>query len=181
MSLINDILDFSKLEAGAGEFSAVPTDLSALIHATLEVVELQARAKALDMHVNIAAGVPPWVSVDAKRLRQILFNLLGNAAKFTDRGSVTLSVLHAPLGGPNRLRFEIRDTGIGIAPEAQQRLFRKFSQVDASINRRFGGTGLGLAICKKIVEAMGGEIGVESEVGLGSCFWFEIDAPSCEA
>jgi signal transduction histidine kinase/FixJ family two-component response regulator len=181
MSLINDILDFSKLESGAGEFDPVPTDLAALIQATLEVVEMQARAKGLDMHVDIASDVSPWVLVDGKRLRQILFNLLGNAAKFTDQGSVTLSLMPAPLGSPNRLRFEIRDTGIGISPEAQQRLFRKFSQVDASINRRFGGTGLGLAICKKIVEAMGGVIGVESEEGFGSCFWFEIDAPSCPA
>jgi signal transduction histidine kinase/DNA-binding response OmpR family regulator len=181
MSLINDILDFSKLESGAGEFDPVPTNLSALIQATLEVVELQARAKSLDMHVDIAADVSPWVLVDGKRLRQILFNLLGNAAKFTDRGSVTLSLMRASPGASNRLRFEIRDTGIGIAPEAQQRLFRKFSQVDASINRRFGGTGLGLAICKKIVEAMGGTIGVESKEGQGSCFWFEIDAPHCAA
>ncbi len=180
-SVINDILDFSKLESGAVEFAPVPANLSALIQATLEVVEQQARAKALDVHVEIAADVPAWVRVDGKRLRQILFNLLGNAVKFTDCGSVVLSLMKSPLGDPNRLRFEIRDTGIGIAAEAQQRLFRKFSQVDASINRRFGGSGLGLAICKKIVEANGGAIGVESEEGVGSCFWFEIDAPMCEA
>ena len=181
MSVIDDILDFSKLESGTVEFAPLPADLSALIQATLEVVDLQARAKTLDVHVDIAADVPPWVRVDGNRLRQILFNLLGNAVKFTDRGRVVLSLMKSPLGDPNRLRFEIRDTGIGIAPEAQQRLFRKFSQVDASINRRFGGTGLGLAICKKIVEAMGGAIGVESEEGAGSCFWFELDAPPCEA
>jgi signal transduction histidine kinase/CheY-like chemotaxis protein len=181
MALINDILDFSKLESGNVEFDPVPCDLAALIQATVEVVELQARAKSLDIDMNIAADLPQWVEVDGKRLRQVLFNLLGNAVKFTDRGRVTLSLAKAGGDRPHRLRFEIRDTGIGIALDAQERLFRKFSQVDASINRRFGGTGLGLAICKTIVEGMGGAIGVESSEGVGSCFWFEIDAPPCDA
>jgi two-component system, sensor histidine kinase len=181
MALINDILDFSKLESGNVEFDPVPCDLVALIQATLEVVELQARAKSLEIDMHIAADLPHWVEVDGKRLRQVLFNLLGNAVKFTDIGSVSLSLAKAGGDHPHRLRFEIRDTGIGIALDAQERLFRKFSQVDASINRRFGGTGLGLAICKTIVEGMGGTIGVESGEGMGSCFWFEIDAPPCDA
>ena len=184
ISVINGVLDFSKLKSD-NRSDLVPSNLTALVQATVEVMELQARAKALELHVKLDPELPHWVSIDGKRLRQVLFNLLGNAVKFTDRGSVTLSLakvmLKAQPGDPDRLRFEIRDTGIGIAPEGQQRLFRMFSQVDASINRRFGGTGLGLAICKKIVEAMGGTIGVESEAGLGSCFWFEIDAVPCEA
>jgi signal transduction histidine kinase/CheY-like chemotaxis protein len=184
MSVINDVLDFSKLESGAVELDPVPINLAATVHATVEVVELQARGKALDLHVELSPDIPQWVSVDGTRLRQVLFNLLGNAVKFTDRGKITFALRSADAisaapddAADSRLRFEIRDTGIGISPEAQQRLFRMFSQVDASINRRFGGTGLGLAICKKIVEAMGGTIGVESEEGVGSCFWFEIDAP----
>jgi signal transduction histidine kinase/DNA-binding response OmpR family regulator len=185
ISVINDVLDFSKLEAGAVDLDLVPSNLSAVVQATVEVVELQARTKALELHVKIDPELPHWVSIDGKRLRQVLFNLLGNAVKFTDRGSVTLSLtkvaLETQTNDIDRLRFEIRDTGIGISPEGQQRLFGMFSQVDASINRRFGGTGLGLAICKKIVEAMGGAIGVESEAGFGSCFWFEIDAVPCEA
>jgi signal transduction histidine kinase/CheY-like chemotaxis protein len=181
VSLINDILDFSKLDAGNVEFDPVASDLPMLVQATLDVIEPQVRAKSLSLNVNLAADVPQWAYVDGKRLRQVLFNLLGNAVKFTDRGNVTLSLTKAGHNEPQRLRFEIRDTGIGIAAESLQRLFRKFSQVDASINRRFGGTGLGLAICKKIVEGMGGTIGVESQQGVGSCFWFEIDARPCDA
>jgi signal transduction histidine kinase/CheY-like chemotaxis protein len=181
VSLINDILDFSKLEAGKVEFDPVASDLPMLVQATLDVIEPQVRAKSLSLHVKIAADVPQWVYLDGKRLRQVLFNLLGNAVKFTDHGNVTFSLVTAGHNDPRRLRFEIRDTGIGIAADSLRRLFRIFSQVDASINRRFGGTGLGLAICKKIVEGMGGTIGVESLEGVGSCFWFEIDARPCDA
>ncbi len=181
MSIINDILDFSKFELGMIEFDAVPVLLADLAHSVLDVIEVQARHKGLEVTAVLAEDAPLCVTADAKRLRQVLINLLGNAVKFTDRGSVTLVLRAIAQGEQAHLRFEIKDTGIGIPAEARDKLFREFSQVDASINRRFGGTGLGLAICRKIVAAMGGTIGVESVEAEGSCFWFEIDTPVCEA
>ncbi|HEY5226640.1 MAG TPA: ATP-binding protein, partial [Methylovirgula sp.] len=160
MSIINDILDFSKFESGAIEFDPTPVLLSDLAHSVLDVIGVQARHKNLTMTLDVGAAVPVCVKTDAKRIRQVLINLLGNAVKFTDRGNVTLVLRAVERGDASQLRFEIKDSGIGIPPEARDKLFREFSQVDASINRRFGGTGLGLAICKKIVNAMGGTIGV---------------------
>lgn len=177
--LINDLLDISKLEAGKVELERTEFELEDLVQRVLEVSATAAASKNIAMGVWLDDRVPlQWVG-DPTRLRQILLNLVGNAVKFTDRGSVTLSVvseeeiinddvqLHL-------LRFEVRDTGIGIAPAAQHYLFDKFSQVDSSVTRRFGGTGLGLAISRSLVELMGGKIGVDSGPGKGSTFWFSI-------
>jgi CheY-like chemotaxis protein len=163
------------------DLDSTPVLLVDLARSVLDVIGVQATHKKIELKTEFAEGVPLAVMTDTKRLRQVLINLVGNAVKFTDRGSVTLRLSTVNEATLSRLRFEVQDTGIGIPVAARDKLFREFSQVDASINRRFGGTGLGLAICKKIVMAMGGRIGVESTEGAGSCFWFEIDAPLCDA
>jgi signal transduction histidine kinase/CheY-like chemotaxis protein/HPt (histidine-containing phosphotransfer) domain-containing protein len=183
LGVINDILDFSKFESSVVTLEDMPFDLARLARDAVSVVDVAARAKDLPVRLDLAPDAPPWVSGDRKRLRQVLLNFLSNAVKFTDRGEVTLRIATA---GAGRLRFEVRDTGIGIPESAREKLFREFSQIDASINRRFGGTGLGLAISRKIVESMRGEIGVDSTEGEGSLFWFEAaladaGAPAAEA
>jgi two-component system sensor histidine kinase/response regulator len=172
-TLINDILDFSKIEAGKLELEAVDFDLHALAEDVVELLSEKAFAKGIDLFVDVDPSAPRCVRGDPTRLRQILINLIGNAVKFTERGSVTLRVTPE--------RFEVIDTGIGIPPDRIERLFKSFSQVDASTTRRFGGTGLGLAISKQLVELMSGAIGVESEVGKGSNFWFILPLASASA
>jgi PAS domain S-box-containing protein len=172
LAIINDVLDFSKLEAGLMAFEKAAFDPAQVARSVLGIVEPGAREKGIATGLAVAPDLPGTVLGDPGRLRQVLLNLVGNAVKFTDRGSVVVTMSGG--GSGRRLRFEVQDTGIGIPPEARNRLFREFSQVEASITRRFGGTGLGLAISKKIVEAMGGAIGAESEAGGGSLFWFEI-------
>ncbi|MBK4732941.1 response regulator [Oxynema sp. CENA135] len=179
LTIVNDILDFSKLEADEMELQAVQFDLNACIEEAIEVVTPQADEKGLELAILIDTKVPKWLEGDPARLRQILLNLLTNAIKFTDRGEVVLQVrLRAGKYRQSETRktvwlhFAIRDTGKGIAQNLQKKLFQAFSQVDASTTRQYGGTGLGLAICKQLVECMGGEIGVESEEGTGSTFWF---------
>lgn len=167
LALIDDILDFSKLESGAVELETLPFELGEVFATVAHVMGARARDKDITLHVDQPQA---RVTTDATRLRQILFNLVGNAVKFTDRGGVRVS---CRIEG-ERLTVDVEDTGIGIPPEARDRLFQDFSQLDITINRRFGGTGLGLAICRRLIGAMGGEIGVESREGGGTRFWFTL-------
>ena len=178
LTVVNDILDFSKVEAGAIELDRQDFGPYALIDSCLNIVRGSAERKGLAIRAEIDPMVPRSVFGDEARLRQVLLNLLNNAVKFTHRGSVTLAVKHLgtdPSG--ERLRFGIVDTGIGIAKGKQDRLFRRFSQVDGSIARDFGGTGLGLAICKQLIDLMDGEVGVISDEGAGATFWFSLALP----
>ena len=175
LRIVDDILDYSKLEADKLDLETTTFNLRELMESVITLMERPAEAKGLRLQLNIEQGVRLPVRGDPVRLRQVLSNLISNAVKFTERGSVTLSVKRLrETAAQHQLRFEVRDTGIGIEPAAQERLFQAFSQADASTTRIYGGTGLGLAICRRIVTLMGGRIGVESEVGRGSAFWFEI-------
>jgi two-component system sensor histidine kinase RpfC len=176
LGLVEDVLDFSKIEAGKVVLEKADFDLHALVNSTCRILAAQAAAKGLDFVVSIMPEVAPAVRGDPHYLRQVLINLAGNAVKFTEQGSVTVHVsAQGETASRVRLKFSIRDTGIGIAPEAQKRVFESFTQADQSTTRRFGGTGLGTTIAKQLVELMGGKLGLESAVGLGSTFWFEID------
>lgn len=175
LRIINDILDFSKLEAGSLDLENLPFDLPLAIQQVIELVEPKADAKSLALRCNVDDGVPRFVVADSGRVRQVLLNLLGNAVKFTSTGSVTVSVeCLERTDGRAVLSFAVTDTGIGIDADRIQHLFQSFAQADASISRRFGGTGLGLAISRRIIEQMGGLIGVDSTPGAGSTFWFRI-------
>lgn len=183
LTVVNDVLDVSKIEAGQFALDPLPFALGKLIDDTVAITRGSALKSALTVEARIDPRLPGTVIGDATRLRQVLFNLLNNAVKFTPTGSVTLTVRYEgsrplPTGETaEALRFEVTDTGIGIAPSQQDRLFKRFSQVDGSISRRFGGSGLGLAICRHLVTMMGGEIGVESQEGAGSTFWFTLALP----
>ncbi|MBN1419214.1 MAG: response regulator, partial [Planctomycetes bacterium] len=175
LSLINDILDFSKIEAGKLELDVVDFDLGALLDEVSAAIALKAREKGLDLTCALDPAVPTRLRGDPGRLRQILTNLVGNAIKFTHAGEVEIRVASEPeAGGGARIRFSVRDTGIGIPADKIGRLFSRFTQLDGSTTRRYGGTGLGLAISKQLVRMMDGEIGVESEEGRGSEFWFAV-------
>jgi len=176
MILIGDILDFSKIEAGKYEIERAVFTLDDLVRQVDTVVAEPARAKGLALRWQVSDQVPARLLGDRDRVARVLINLAGNAVKFTDHGRVTVHVtrLRDEDPGEVRLRFSVRDTGVGMNPDQLARLFRPFSQVDSSVTRRHGGTGLGLAICREIVELMGGEIGVQSEPGVGSLFHFEL-------
>jgi two-component system, OmpR family, sensor histidine kinase TorS len=179
MSILNDILDYSKIESGHLDCETADFDLRQLIGAVVSLLRPRARETGVALVLDCDEAVPPVLRGDAGKLRQVLFNLVGNGLKFTEQGEVAVRVRALVGDGDGdgdaaHLRFEVSDTGIGI-PESQRALvFDAFYQMDSSISRRFGGTGLGLAICRKLVEAMGGEIGVESAVGQGSVFWFTL-------
>jgi PAS domain S-box-containing protein len=173
LTIINDILDFSKIEAGKLDIEVIDFDLRNTVERTAEVIAPKAHEKNLELICLVDPGVPSLLRGDPGRLRQILTNLANNAIKFTTQGEIALSVsLQAKEEGSVTLRFQVRDTGIGIPADRMDRLFKSFSQVDASTTRCFGGTGLGLVISKRLAELMGGTIGVESTEGVGSVFWF---------
>jgi PAS domain S-box-containing protein len=182
LALINDILDLSKIEAGRMEFESQPFSISVLVNSVTSVLQIKAHDKGLRFNVHLSQKLQDAYYIgDRLRIRQILFNLMGNAIKFTHQGEVSLRVTSIEEG----LRFEVRDTGIGIPEAALGKLFSKFVQVDTSTTRKFGGTGLGLVICKNLVEGMGGRIDVESTPEKGSVFWFELPlataAPQADA
>ncbi|MFM9880103.1 MAG: response regulator [Burkholderiaceae bacterium] len=187
LAVINDILDFSKIESGKLDIESEPLNLRTAVEEACDIAAPRAREKGIELIIDIpepkTGGVPQAILGDVTRLRQVLINLINNAVKFTEKGEVAIHArMRAPQGGAAYplIEFRVSDTGIGIPPERAGALFQAFTQVDASTTRKYGGTGLGLAICKRLVELMGGEIGVESMLGHGSTFWFTLAAPRAE-
>ncbi|MEM1103246.1 MAG: response regulator, partial [Pseudomonadota bacterium] len=186
LALINDILDFSKIEAGRIDLEDTPFRLDTAVQSVVELLSPKAFEQGIEIAAAIDPATPLRLSGDEARFRQVLLNLAGNGVKFTERGGVAIHVTPSPEPGDNgreRIRVEVRDTGVGVPDEARERIFEEFSQADSSHSRRFGGTGLGLAIVKRIVEALGGEISLESAPDVGSvfAFTFQMRAQSAAA
>ena len=180
LALTNDVLDLSRIEAGEMHLESVPFELGPLLHALCAMVEPQALAKGLTLRLDTGVAQPAWPGPllgDPLRLKQVLLNLLGNAVKFTPAGEVTLRVAAREEAGRVALRFEVRDTGIGISAEQRARIFEPFMQADSSTTRRFGGTGLGLSIVRRLVDMMGGTLSLQSTPGQGSSFTVELSLP----
>jgi signal transduction histidine kinase/CheY-like chemotaxis protein len=183
LSIINDVLDYSKMETGRLDFDNHPFEMGQLVEGVLDILGPRIADKDIDLAGYVAPEVQGGFVADAGRIRQVLLNLVGNAVKFTEHGIVVLNVSADPGGGDadgrDGVRFEVKDTGIGISDDARPHLFSMFTQADSSMTRRYGGTGLGLAISRRIVEAMGGTIGFESELSKGSTFWFSVPLQRC--
>ncbi|QBR13636.1 response regulator [Sphingobacterium sp. CZ-2] len=178
LSIINDILDFSKIESGKLEFYVDRYDIYEMVNQVIHVILYQAQNKGIELLLNIEQGLPGVIFIDESRIKQVLVNLLGNAVKFTENGEIELGVSKVWINEEIvRLKFSVRDTGIGIPKEKQQRIFDAFTQEDSSVSKRFGGTGLGLTISNNILKYMGSELMLESTPGIGSTFCFEIDVP----
>jgi CheY-like chemotaxis protein len=176
LAILNDILDLSKIDAGKLEIETIPFSLRSLMEESGRTFSFQAEEKGLRLECSTDPAAPDSWMGDPGRLRQVLLNLIGNALKFTESGSVVARASAIVRNGQSLLRFEVVDTGIGIPQEKQSQIFEAFSQVDGSITRRFGGTGLGLTICSRLVEQMGGSIDVNSKAGQGSTFTFTVRA-----
>ena len=175
LAILNDVLDFSKIEAGKIDLEVIDFNLRSAVEETVELLSQQAQDKRLELTAFMFPDVPVALCGDPTRLRQVMLNLIGNAIKFTESGEVGIQVWRLDESPEHVvLRFQVTDTGIGISDEIQQRLFHSFSQADTSTTRKYGGTGLGLAISKRLIELMNGEIGVESQTGQGSLFWFTV-------
>lgn len=174
LNLINDVLDLSKMEAQKLELEEIPFDLTQLVEIVTKMNQNMVQEKGLYLDLQIDPSLPIHRKGDAARLRQVLLNLINNASKFTEKGGITLKISKSTRNNPMFVRFEVTDTGIGITAEQKQKLFNEYVQAESSINRKYGGTGLGLLICQKIVDLMEGSIGVNSEIGKGTTFWFEI-------
>ncbi len=182
LSIINDVLDFSKIEAGKLELEQIDFDLHEVLESIPDMFAHRASDKGLELHSHLGHQIPRFVKGDPERLRQVLVNLTANALKFTEHGEVSITTELASENDDqhSHVRFQVRDTGIGMNDVQRKRLFNSFTQADISTTRKYGGTGLGLAICKELVELMGGQIGVESQQGVGSTFWFTIPLASAD-